>query len=316
LPPQAELPQGTGASVEALDEEVDALIAAAHSGHGGSPVPPASAGKPTINLYNRARPIRATVVGNYRLTDAGTDNDIHHIILDFGGVPFPVLEGQSVGILVPGVDDDGVAHKVRLYSIASPRDGEKPNSNNVAFTVKRVPGGLCSNYFCGLTRGATVDVTGPFGATFLMPNDPGANLIMICTGTGSAPFRAFIKQRLRAMPQAAGALTLFFGARRPEELPYFGPLKKLPDNLITRHICFSRLAETPKTYVQDAIRREADSVGRLLKDDVTHVFLCGLKAMEAGVDEALKHVCDQGGLDWPSLKAAMRSSGRYQVETY
>jgi benzoyl-CoA 2,3-epoxidase subunit A len=227
-----------------------------------------------------------------------------------------VLEGQSVGIIVLGVDDHGVAHKVRLYSIASPRDGEKPNSSNVAFTVKRVPGGLYSNYFCGLARGANVDVTGPFGATFLMPNDPGANLVMICTGTGSAPFRAFIKQRLRAMPQAAGALTLFFGARRPEELPYFGPLTNLPDSLITRHVCFSRLADTPKTYVQDAIRREADSVGRLLRDEATHIFLCGLKAMEAGVDEALKNVCDQGGLEWPALKAAMRSSGRYQVETY
>ena len=34
--------------------------------------------------------------------------DIHHIVLDFGEQPFPVLEGQSIGILPPGVDAMGV----------------------------------------------------------------------------------------------------------------------------------------------------------------------------------------------------------------
>jgi hypothetical protein len=66
----------------------------------------------------------------------------------------PVLEGQSLGIIPPGADAEGIPHKVRLYSISSPRDGEKLSANNVAITVKRVPGGLCSNYFCDLERSA------------------------------------------------------------------------------------------------------------------------------------------------------------------
>jgi benzoyl-CoA 2,3-dioxygenase component A len=42
------------------------------------------------------------VVGNVRVTEVGTEYDTHHIVLDFGAMPFPVLEGQSIGILPPG----------------------------------------------------------------------------------------------------------------------------------------------------------------------------------------------------------------------
>jgi benzoyl-CoA 2,3-dioxygenase component A len=110
--------------------------------------------------------------------------------------------------------------------------------------VKREPGGLASNYLCDLEKGAEIDVTGPFGATFLMPNDPSANIIMICTGTGSAPFRAFTERRRRTSPNAAGQMHLYFGARRPEELPYFGPLKKVPDSLLHQELCYSRVQRT------------------------------------------------------------------------
>ena len=86
------------------------------------------------------------------------ESDTHHIVLDFGAMPFPVLEGQSIGILPPGVDANGRPHYARQYSIASPRDGERPGYNNVSLTVKRVTEdhqgtpvrGVCSNYLCDL----------------------------------------------------------------------------------------------------------------------------------------------------------------------
>ena len=109
------------------------------------------------------------VQGNYRLTD-DPDHDVRHIILDAGSLPFPVLEGQSIGIIPPGTDDKGNAHLPRLYSISSPRNGEQPNYNNLSLTVKREEKGVCSNYVCDLAAGDKVQVTGPFGSTFLMPN--------------------------------------------------------------------------------------------------------------------------------------------------
>ncbi len=204
LPAQQELDAAESGAVEALEQEIEGLLEEARRGLGGKPVAPHSASKPTVNLYNRNKPATATVTGNFRLTHAEAESDVRHLILDFGDLPFPVLEGQSIGIVPPGTDAEGKPHLVRLYSVASSRDGEKPNAGNLALTVKREPDGLCSNYLCDLSRGAKVEVTGPFGATFLYPNDPAANIIMICTGTGSAPFRAFTERRRRDMPDAPG----------------------------------------------------------------------------------------------------------------
>lgn len=316
LPKQAEIAGDDGGAVEAFDEDVTKLLEEARKGAGGKAVAPRSASKPTVNLYNRGKPAVATVTGNFRLTAEGAESDIRHIILDFGGQRMPVLEGQSIGIVPPGQDKDGKPHTIRLYSIASSRDGERPNTNNLSLTVKREPNGVCSNYICDLKRGDTVEVTGPFGATFLMPDDPQANIIMVCTGTGSAPFRAFTEHKRRMMPTAPGQYAIFFGARSPSELPYFGPLQKVPEKLLMKFFCYSRVQGEPKTYVQDRIRAEEDKVKGWLAAANTHVYICGLRGMEAGVDEAFADNCRKAGVDWQALKGQMRSEGRYHVETY
>jgi len=118
------------------------------------------------------------------------------------------------------------------------------------------------------------------------------------------------------MPDAAGRLLLFFGARRPEELPYFGPLQKVPEKLLGKYFCYSRVAGEPRVYVQDRIRSEAPQIATLFGSAGTHVYICGLKGMESGVDEAFADVCRGVSLNWATLKADMRDSGRYHVETY
>ncbi|MCU9836463.1 benzoyl-CoA 2,3-epoxidase subunit BoxA [Ruegeria sp. WL0004] len=315
LPAQEDV-AGDDAGLEALDDAVAALLAEAHKGVGGKSRAPATAAKPTINLYTLGKPAEARVTGNFRLTAEGSDSDVRHIILDFGGQPFPVLEGQSIGIIPPGTDAEGKARLPRLYSVSSPRDGERPNFNNLSLTVKREPHGVCSNFVCDLKPGDTVRVTGPFGATFLMPSDPNAHLLMICTGTGSAPFRAFTMRRQRENPKLKDSLTLVFGARRQQELPYFGPLGKVPESFMAKHFAFSRQDGEPKHYVQDKLRAEADRIGQLLLDPSTHIYVCGLKAMEQGVEEALKDIARARGIVWTELRDQMRDQGRFHVETY
>lgn len=318
LPPQCE-PGGcdpAGAAIEALDDEVAALLAEAHAGAGGAARSPRSASSPSVNLYGVSRPATGTVQGNYRLTADKADSDVRHIILDLGSQHFPVLEGQSVGIAPPGTDSAGRPYRIRLYSVSSPRDGERPNTNNLSLTVKREAGGICSNYLCDLERGAKVNLTGPFGSTFLMPEDRDAHLLMICTGTGSAPFRAFTMRRQRATNPAEGGMTLFFGARSPDSLPYFGPLKKVSDAVLAKHFAFSRVPGAEKNYVQDSMRAEAARVARIIGSDGAHVYVCGLREMESGVEEAFRDIARGAGLDWKSLRARMREEGRYHVETY
>jgi benzoyl-CoA 2,3-epoxidase subunit A len=316
LPKQEELGDGAMDAVQAVEDEVEKMLAGAHAGAGGKVIAPASASKPSVNLFRRDKPAVATVQGNFRITAAGTESDVRHIVLGFGEQVFSVLEGQSIGIVPPGQRADGRPHDIRLYSIASARDGEKRNANNVSLTIKRVGGGIGSNFMCDLKVGDKVEVTGPFGATFLMPNDANANIVMICTGTGSAPFRAFTERRRRAMQNAAGKLVMYFGARTPQELPYFGPLQKVPRSLLESHLVFSRIPGAGKEYVQDRIRTEANSIAALLADRNTHIYICGLKGMEAGVEEALADVCRKHNQDWSAIKPVMRTSGRYHVETY
>jgi benzoyl-CoA 2,3-epoxidase subunit A len=293
-------------------------------------IPPWSAASPYANLYGpkaAARSVAATVVGNVRVTEAGKDYDTHHIVLDFGATPFPVLEGQSIGIVPPGEEAHGRPHHPRQYSVASPRNGERPGYNNVSLTVKRVledherrpVRGIVSNYLCNLNVGETVEVTGPFGVSFLMPNHPKSAIVMICTGTGSAPMRAMTEWRRRLRKSGrfeGGKLMLFFGARTRQELPYFGPLGNLPKDFIDINFAFSRTPGQPKRYVQDVMRERAADLAPLIADPDAYFYVCGLKAMEEGVALALRDIAVGAGLDWETVGPALKRHGRLHLETY
>ncbi|OVZ57954.1 benzoyl-CoA 2,3-epoxidase subunit BoxA [Pigmentiphaga sp. NML080357] len=322
LPATAEAEPAAGAPDDASAGEAPFNSAAY-----GATTPPWSAAHAYTNLYGPRNPITATVVGNVRVNEPGTQNETHHIVLDFGSMPFPVLEGQSIGIVPPGADAQGRAHHARQYSIASPRNGERPGYNNVSLTVKRVTAdhqgnpvqGLCSNYVCDLKVGDKVQVIGPFGASFLMPNHPRSHIVMICTGTGSAPMRAMTEWRRRLRGKGrfeGGKLMLFFGARTKEELPYFGPLMSLPKDFIDINLAFSRAPGAPKRYVQDLMRERAADLVELLQDANAHFYVCGLKSMEEGVVLALRDVALQAGLNWEAIAAVLKREGRLHLETY
>ena len=296
----------------------------------GAHLPPWSAAHAFTNLYGpkaEQKSITATVTGNLRVTAVGTDYDTHHIVLDFGAMPFPVLEGQSIGIVPPGQDANGRLHHARQYSIASPRNGERPQHNNVSLTIKRVledhqgnpVRGVASNLLCDLKVGDKVEVIGPFGSSFLMPNHPKSHIVMICTGTGSAPMRAMTEWRRRLRQSGrfdGGRLMLFFGARTEQELPYFGPLTSLPKDFIDINLAFSRTPGQPRRYVQHRMRERAADLAPLLSDAHSHFYVCGLKAMEDGVLLALRDVAVGAGLDWETVAARLRREGRLHLETY
>ena len=105
-----------------------------------------------------------------------------------------------------------------------------------------------------------MQVIGPFGASFLMPNHPSSHIVMICTGTGSAPMRAMTEWRRRLRKSGkfeGGKLMLFFGARTQQELPYFGPLQNLPKDFIDINFAFS-----PHAGPAQALRAGPDARAR------------------------------------------------------
>ncbi len=324
LPP--ERGEGSDAEVEALDEEAAALLADAHSGTGGRVKAPMSSAKPRINLYTRANPVQATVTGNFRLTAENASADIRHIILDFGNKGFPVLEGQSIGIIPPGTNAQGRPHALRLYSVASPRDGERPNTNNLALTVKRVVEarqdgsvhhGIGSNYVCDLKQGDVVSVAGPFGATFL---DAGRS--------GRRHRDDLHRHRLGAVPRlhrtpppldaerARQALSVLRRAQ-PLRASLFRPAAEAAGQAARPGagvLAAPRQAEGiragPHAHAQRRHRRAARP------RHAAHIYVCGLRGMETGVEASFAAICEGHGLDWHSVRDRMREEGRYHVETY
>ena len=91
---------------------------------------------------------------------------------------------------------------------------------------------------------------------------------------------------------------------------------KLPKELIEVNLAFSRQPDAPKQYVQDLIRARGDALARLLQDENSYIYICGLKAMEVGVNEAFDHVCRSHGMDWARLLPELKAASRYHVETY
>lgn len=126
--------------------------------------------------------------------------------------------------------------------------------------------GVCSNYLCDATPGTKLKLTGPSGKVMLMPEDqPKADLIMIATGTGIAPYRAFVRRLFSEQTPARdaykGQAWLFLGVANSDSLLYDAEwqtvLKEYPENFRLDY-ALSRESNNKaggKMYIQDKVRR-------------------------------------------------------------
>jgi ferredoxin--NADP+ reductase len=226
-----------------------------------------------INLYRHSAPGIARVLSNERLTPRDCD-DVRHIVFDLSGLGYRYCEGQCLGILPPGVDPRGHAQKLRLYSIASSRAGDDGSGTTVSLCVKRVVypdpltteehRGVASNYLCDLKPGDEVAITGPTGTHFLLPDDPATDLILVATGTGIAPFRAFLRRIYHERTDWSGAVRLFFGVRTGAECLYRDEFESyLVQPRYDRAYAFSREQQTQdglRMYVQHRMAERLDEL--------------------------------------------------------
>jgi ferredoxin-NADP reductase len=98
---------------------------------------------------------------------------------------FPFTAGQFVSLVAT---DSGSKEQTRAYSIASANNGNRPG-NILDLCANRTEGGFFSNYLADLALGSTVDLHGPYG--YFVLKQPITDSILISTGTGIAPMRAF-----------------------------------------------------------------------------------------------------------------------------
>ena len=285
------------------------------------------------NLYKPTAPLTATVVENTRI-NPNSSNAVHHVVLQYPEASgFYYVDGQSLGVLPPGQDAaTGKAHKLRLYSIASPSTGEAAyGPNSVTLCVKRFSYtneageqvlGVCSNFIGDLKVGDTVQATGPVGKSFLLPNNPHAPILMIATGTGIAPFRAFLQRRHGEQGlNSQGESLLVFGAQYTTDYLYQSELETLQAKHPQVQVltAFSREQQNEqgeRLYVQHRLYQERARLIPFLQHPEATLYICGLRGMEEGIEQALAQAATEAGLCYDTLKSSMKAEGRWHVEVY
>lgn len=288
-----------------------------------------------VNIYRPNAPLTGRVISNEELVKEGGIGTCRHVKFDISGSDLRYLEGQSIGIIPPGLDNKGKPHKLRLYSIASTRHGDDVDDKTVSLCVRQLEYkhpetgetvyGVCSTHICNLKPGDEVKITGPTGKEMLLPEDPNANIIMMATGTGIAPFRAYLWRFFKETHEDYkfnGLAWLFFGVATSPNILYKEELEELqqkfPDNFrLTNAVSREQKNKNGgKMYIQDRIAEHAEELWSLIQKENTHVYICGLKGMEGGIDEALTAAAAKEGVNWSDYQKSLKRAGRWHVETY
>lgn len=203
---------------------------------------------------------------------------VKQFFLQIDGVDaFDFKAGQFVTLDLP--ISEKRLKRWRSYSIAN-----EPNGTNIIeLCIVHLEDGLGSGYlFKEVNVGTEIRFKGPSGA-FYLPESIDNDLVMICTGTGVAPFRSMIKD-LRAREVSFNNIHLIFGARYEEDILYRSEFERMAaeDDRISYDVCLSREEEWTgnKGYVHQVY------MGKEYPEQ-TRFYICGWSAM---IDEAVENL--------------------------
>jgi sulfite reductase (NADPH) flavoprotein alpha-component len=214
----------------------------------------------------------------------------------------------------------------RLYSIAS---SARTDRNRIALCVDtvryaidhRARLGVASTFLAErIDPGAKVKVYVQKAHAFGLPADPSVPIIMIGPGTGIAPFRAFLHERMAT--KAPGRNWLFFGHQHSStDFFYEDELAAMKQaRVLTRlTLAWSRDADQ-KIYVQDRMREVGRDLWAWLAEGA-HIYVCGdAKRMAKDVERAFIDVIASFGVrstnEAVAFVAELKKSGRYQQDVY
>ena len=183
----------------------------------------------------------------------------------------------------PRIHVDGVAHlTVGLETTAVPGMPGRDFS------------GMASRYLHALREGDRLNVFHDSGGGFRLQEDQSKPMIFVSAGTGFAPMRAFLGERL-ATRHAGGSLAeaaLFNGIRSTSlDYIYRQEIEQLAAGGVLDHVHIAASRERPgrRDHVQDRIREQGALVWRLLAAG-GYVYVCGSQPMRAAVRAAFADV--------------------------
>ncbi|CAL6443468.1 unnamed protein product [Bathycoccus prasinos] len=174
------------------------------------------------------------------------------------------------------------------------------------------------------TPGTEIMMTGPTGQVMLLPKDPSTPVIMVATGTGIAPMRAYIRRFfVEGVPSwnFTGLAWLFMGVANSDATLYDDEfqecVKRFPgqfriDYALSRE---QNNKKGGKMYIQDKVEEYKDQVFGLLGDGPL-MYFCGLKGMMPGILSMLEGVCKEKGIDYEEWLEGLKKNGQWHVEVY
>ena len=268
----------------------------------------------------------ATVVSSERITSEQSEEEVRELTLDVDLPDFRFEVGQSIGVLAPGSPEFGNANHIRLYSVADLPGKSEAGGPRIRICVKRCSyidpysgeryDGIASNYLCDLEPGAKIRIAGPFGLPFELPEERDANLVLIGTGTGIAPFRAFVKHIYHDVPDWKGRVWLFYGAKSGLEMLYMNEEKDDFTQYYDRDTFEAFKALSPRPGWADPIAwdhtlaKRGDQLWEMLSDSKTYVFVAGLEKMRAELDKVFTAVAGSEKA-WERRRAELVAGGRW-----
>ena len=214
----------------------------------------------------------------------------------------------------------------RLYSISS---SPRVSKDHVSLTVdavrydvgERTRLGVASTFLAGrVNPGDKLRVYVQKAHAFGLPADPKVPIIMIGPGTGVAPFRAFLHERMAT--KAGGRNWLFFGhQKRDFDFFYEDELNgmKAAGALTRLSLAWSRDGDE-KFYVQDRMRQTGREIWTWIADGA-HVYVCGdAQRMAKDVERTLIDIVAAHGArttnEASHFIAELKMAGRYQTDVY
>jgi sulfite reductase (NADPH) flavoprotein alpha-component len=251
--------------------------------------------------------------------DPDGDLDVTDVLAALEKAPRTMLEA---GAFLAALDP----LQPRLYSISS---SPKANPGRLTLTVdavryeagSRTRRGVASTFLAErIGEGITLPAYVQKAHGFALPSSGDVPIIMVGPGTGIAPFRAFLQERLATSAQ--GGAWLFFGhQKRDSDFFYEDELAamKSAGALSRLSLAWSRDG-ADKIYVQDRMREKGAELYEWLERGA-HFYVCGdARRMAADVDKALHQIIEQHrGCDPAAAKtyvAALKAAGRYQADVY
>jgi ferredoxin--NADP+ reductase len=274
--------------------------------------------------------LKAIIRSSTRITDESTD-EVREMVLYVDDPAFRYREGQSIGVIVPGKDEFGCSNHKRKYSIAKGHEATSEEGIELSILVRRCfyiddfngeqyPG-RASNYLCDAKVGDTITITGPYSNPFNMPTDKNANILMIGTGTGIAPFRSFIELIYKQQGGWNGQIRLFYGAKTGLDLLYMNDQNNDLTNYYDEKTfrAYNALAGRPlmgeEKGLENSLKDNLEEAWELINQPNTYVFVAGLSNISASLDMVM---CHAAGSDeaWNTLKQKMKNEKRWSKLIY